>query len=169
MFIVSLFWWGYFPIQNFPKIVPSISWSTSISPVIWPKYVNASRISIANKSPGSPTSIPCFIFPIWESVFWRASKWREFVTIVSSWEVPFNLIWWIKFSFKASILKWSFADISMWTISLNSCFIASEIADSLFVTSILFATLKMIFPLPCKSSNWLEIWLSEVIFASYNK
>lgn len=53
---------NYFPIQNFPKIVPSISLSCKTSPVIMPSACNAWRISSASKSPGIFCARPSFTF-----------------------------------------------------------------------------------------------------------
>jgi hypothetical protein len=49
---------NYFPIQNLLNIVPKISLSNSICPVILPRLCKAERKSILNKSPLLPCVIP---------------------------------------------------------------------------------------------------------------
>ena len=75
----------YLPIQNLLKIVPKISVSISIWPVMCPNWRMASRMSMAMKSAVVWPSKPDWARSRAAAVSWRAVWWRALETMVSSW------------------------------------------------------------------------------------
>ena len=69
--------------QKLEKICPKISLSKSYSPVIFPRCLKHSLISMENKSVDIFKLIPCWTDEMACNALFSASKWREFVTIVS--------------------------------------------------------------------------------------
>ena len=104
----------YFPIQNFEKMDPNISWSISILPVIIEILIIASFRSILSKSPEIPSFRPFFTDSIALREFLSASRCLELViTILFSVERFRSLE--IAF-FRSSIFVWFRAEI--WSNSI---------------------------------------------------